>query len=91
VEGSLRCLVASDLISKQREDGTAVGADSSGEYPSFTAELVSLKEAPLRFCSNSLTSTLALDVQFPPLGAAQPGYISHITVDRITGVGPWAS
>ncbi len=29
-------------------------------------------------------------VQFPPPGAAQPGYITHITIDRVTGVGPWA-
>ena len=33
---------------------------------------------------------LGPDVEFPPPGAAQPGYITHITVDRITGVGPWA-
>ena len=32
---------------------------------------------------------LGPDVQFPPPSAAQPGYITHITVDRITGVGPW--
>jgi hypothetical protein len=30
------------------------------------------------------------DVEFPPAGTVQPGYITHITVDRITGVGPWA-
>jgi len=34
---------------------------------------------------------LGPDVEFPPPGAAQPGYITHITVDRIAGVGPWAS
>ena len=34
---------------------------------------------------------LGPDVEFPPPSAAQPGYITHITVDRITGVGPWAS
>ena len=33
---------------------------------------------------------LGPDVVFPPPSAAQPGYITHITVDRITGVGPWA-
>jgi PPOX class probable F420-dependent enzyme len=33
---------------------------------------------------------LGPDVEFPPPGAAQPGYITHIAVDRITGVGPWA-
>jgi PPOX class probable F420-dependent enzyme len=33
---------------------------------------------------------LGPDVQFPPPGVAQPGYITHITIDRITGVGPWA-
>jgi PPOX class probable F420-dependent enzyme len=31
-------------------------------------------------------------VEFPPGGpaAAPPGYITHISVDRISGVGPWA-
>jgi PPOX class probable F420-dependent enzyme len=33
---------------------------------------------------------LGPEVEFPPPAAAQPGYITHITVDRITGVGPWA-
>jgi PPOX class probable F420-dependent enzyme len=32
---------------------------------------------------------LGPDVEFPPPGADLPGYITHITVDRITGVGPW--
>jgi hypothetical protein len=30
-------------------------------------------------------------IQFPPQEVAQPGYITHITIDRIAGVGPWAS
>jgi PPOX class probable F420-dependent enzyme len=34
---------------------------------------------------------LGPDVEFPPPSAAKPGFITHITVDRITGVGPWAS
>jgi PPOX class probable F420-dependent enzyme len=34
---------------------------------------------------------LGPDVEFPPPAVAQPGYITHITVDRITGVGPWAT
>jgi PPOX class probable F420-dependent enzyme len=34
---------------------------------------------------------LGPDVEFPPPGAAQPGFITHITIDRISGVGPWAS
>jgi PPOX class probable F420-dependent enzyme len=34
---------------------------------------------------------LGPNVEFPPPAAAQPGYITHITVDRITGVGPWAA
>jgi len=32
---------------------------------------------------------LGPEVQFPTPEAAQPGYTTHITVDRITGVGPW--
>jgi PPOX class probable F420-dependent enzyme len=33
---------------------------------------------------------LGADVEFPPPEAAQPGYITHVRIDRITGVGPWA-
>jgi PPOX class probable F420-dependent enzyme len=33
---------------------------------------------------------LGPEVEFPPSGAARPGYITHIIVDRIAGVGPWA-
>jgi PPOX class probable F420-dependent enzyme len=30
-------------------------------------------------------------VRFPPVDNPPPGYITHITVDRIAGVGPWAA
>jgi PPOX class probable F420-dependent enzyme len=30
-------------------------------------------------------------VTFPPKSETRPGYITHITVDRISGVGPWTS
>ena len=30
-------------------------------------------------------------VKFPPMDNPPPGYITHITVERIGGVGPWAS
>ena len=33
---------------------------------------------------------LGPDVEFPPPEVAQPGFITHISVDRISGVGPWA-
>jgi PPOX class probable F420-dependent enzyme len=33
---------------------------------------------------------LGPDVKFPPMADPPPGYITHITVDRIGGVGPWA-
>ena len=33
---------------------------------------------------------LGPDVRFPPMDNPPPGYITHITVDRISGVGPWA-
>jgi PPOX class probable F420-dependent enzyme len=29
-------------------------------------------------------------VRFPPMDNPPPGYITHIRVDRISGVGPWA-
>ena len=33
---------------------------------------------------------LGPDVRFPPMDDPPPGYITHIRVDRISGVGPWA-
>jgi PPOX class probable F420-dependent enzyme len=33
---------------------------------------------------------LGPDVRFPPMDDPPPGYVTHITVDRIGGVGPWA-
>jgi PPOX class probable F420-dependent enzyme len=33
---------------------------------------------------------LGPDVKFPPMDDPPPGYITHIMVDRIGGVGPWA-
>ena len=33
---------------------------------------------------------LGPDVKFPPMPDPPPGYITHITVERIGGVGPWA-
>ncbi len=32
---------------------------------------------------------LGPDVRFPPMDNPPPGYITHIGVDRISGVGPW--
>lgn len=33
---------------------------------------------------------LGADVKFPPMSNPPPGYITHITVERLGGVGPWA-
>jgi PPOX class probable F420-dependent enzyme len=33
---------------------------------------------------------LGPDVRFPPMDNPPPGFITHITVDRVAGVGPWA-
>ena len=30
-------------------------------------------------------------VRFPPTDTPPPGYITHITVNRVAGVGPWAA
>jgi PPOX class probable F420-dependent enzyme len=32
---------------------------------------------------------LGPDVRFPPMDNPPPGYITHITVDHVAGVGPW--
>jgi PPOX class probable F420-dependent enzyme len=34
---------------------------------------------------------LGPDVTFPPMADPPPGFILHITVDRIGGIGPWTS
>lgn len=34
---------------------------------------------------------LGPDVKFPTMDNPPPGYITHITVERLGGVGPWAS
>ncbi|TWP46497.1 PPOX class F420-dependent oxidoreductase [Lentzea tibetensis] len=33
---------------------------------------------------------LGPDVKFPPMDNPPPGFITHIKVNRISGVGPWA-
>ena len=33
---------------------------------------------------------LGPDARFPPMDNPPPGYITHIRVDRMAGVGPWA-
>src|SRR5438270_5497675 len=34
---------------------------------------------------------LGPDVRFPPMDNPPPGFITHIRVNRISGVGPWAA
>ena len=34
---------------------------------------------------------LGPDVKFPPMDDPPPGYITHIAIERIGGVGPWVS
>jgi PPOX class probable F420-dependent enzyme len=34
---------------------------------------------------------LGPEVRFPPMDDPPPGYITHIRVDRISGVGPWTA
>jgi hypothetical protein len=31
------------------------------------------------------------DVKFPPMDDPPPGFITRITVDKVGGMGPWAS
>lgn len=33
---------------------------------------------------------LGPDVVFPPMADPPPGYVTHITIDRVGGVGPWS-
>ncbi|MFM2076437.1 MAG: hypothetical protein RJA49_327, partial [Actinomycetota bacterium] len=33
---------------------------------------------------------LGPDVKFPPMDNPPPGRVLHVTVDRVTGMGPWA-
>lgn len=34
---------------------------------------------------------LGPDVKFPPMADPPPGYVTHIQVERVGGVGPWAA
>ncbi|MBO0825031.1 MAG: PPOX class F420-dependent oxidoreductase [Actinobacteria bacterium] len=34
---------------------------------------------------------LGPEVRFPEMDDPPPGYITHVRVDRVTGVGPWAA
>src|ERR1700744_4578269 len=34
---------------------------------------------------------LGPDVRFPAMDNPPPGYITHVTVNRVAGVGPWAA
>jgi PPOX class probable F420-dependent enzyme len=34
---------------------------------------------------------LGPDVRFPPMDNPPPGFITHISVDRVSGVAPWAA
>lgn len=33
---------------------------------------------------------LGPDVKFPPMDDPPPGFVTHIAVERVTGVGPWS-
>jgi PPOX class probable F420-dependent enzyme len=33
---------------------------------------------------------LGPDVKFPPMDNPPPGYVTHIAIERIAGVGPWS-
>jgi hypothetical protein len=33
---------------------------------------------------------LGPDVDFPPMPDPPPGYVTHVEIERVTGVGPWA-
>ena len=34
---------------------------------------------------------LGPDVKFPPMDDPPPGHVMRIAVERVTGIGPWAS
>ena len=34
---------------------------------------------------------IAPDVTFPPMPDPPPGFVTHVAVERLGGVGPWAS
>ena len=43
------------------------------------------------FLQEQARTYLGPGIRFPPVDNPPPGYITHITVDRISGVGPWAT
>ena len=34
---------------------------------------------------------LGPDVKFPPMPDPPPGFVTHITIERVGGIGPWSS
>ena len=57
---------------------------------SFMAARGSLRGVLLSCFSSLLEPISAPMSSFPPMDDPPPGYITHITVDRIGGVGPWS-
>jgi len=49
------------------------------------------EEARLNFSSGSPAKLSRSHVRFPPMDNPPPGYITHIRVDRVSGVGPRAA
>jgi hypothetical protein len=71
--------------------GTDRGAASVNPYLAIsgTARIV---EGGAPEVLTRLTNVMAPDFngQFPPAGAP-PGYLTRITIEKVTGVGPWAA
>jgi len=57
--------------------------------PGCTAE--SPRFSPAELLQQLARTYLGPGVRFPPMDNPPPGYITHIAVDRIGGVGPWAA
>ena len=75
------------VLSVEAAPVTSSGSTSTWSF----MDVPGLRRAGLRSCSSGLAHVyLGPEVKFPPMDDPPPGYITHISVDRIGGVGPWA-
>jgi PPOX class probable F420-dependent enzyme len=70
-------------------EGTVTNAMGLHEYMTITGTARVTEGGAADLLQELAHTYLGPDVRFPPGQDHPPGFIMHITVDRIGGVGPW--
>ena len=85
------------VLNMERDARVALSLEAGGQNPmGLTHYLVvygtaSITEGGAPELLQRLAETyLGAGTKFPPMSDPPPGYITHIKVDRVAGVGPWA-